>query len=67
MMDKEHDDMMEKLKDYTSQEFDNTRRIERPEEVLERRRRERQAKNVWYRRWWNTMTGGGVGRGGTSS
>ena len=64
MMDKEHDDMMEKLKDFTSREFDNTRRIERPEEVLERRRRERQARNVWYKRWWNNLVNtGGSGSG----
>ena len=57
MMDKEHDDMMDKLQEYTSQDFDNTRRIERPEEVLERRRKERLARNaVWYKRWWNNIT-----------
>lgn len=58
MMDKEHDDMMDKLNHIVNnQDFDNTKRIERPDEVLERRRREREARNVWYRRWWNGITG----------
>lgn len=56
-MDKEHDEMMEKLSHIVKQDFDNTKRIERPDEVLERRRKEREAKNVWYRRWWRGITG----------
>jgi hypothetical protein len=57
MMDKEHDEMMDKLNQMMKQDFDNTKRIERPEEVLARRRKERERKNVWYRRWWRSITG----------
>jgi len=56
-MDKEHDDMMNKLNKMMKQDFDNTRRIERPEEVLARRRKEREQQNVWYRRIWRNITG----------
>ena len=41
-MEREKDDMMEKITKKMGEEFDNTRRIERPEEILERRRRERE-------------------------
>lgn len=57
MMDKEHDEMMDKLNQMMKQDFDNTKRIERPDEVLARRRKERERKNIWYRRWWRTITG----------
>ncbi len=57
VMDKEHDDMMDKLSKVMKEDFDNTKRIERPEEVLARRRKERQSRNVWYRRWWRNITG----------
>ena len=56
-MDKEHEDMMDKLNCIMKEDFDNTKRIERPEEVLERRRMEREARNVWYKRIWNNVTG----------
>lgn len=52
IMDKEHDEMMNKLNRMVKQDFDNTKRIERPEEVLARRRKEREAQSVWYRRIW---------------
>jgi hypothetical protein len=38
-------------------DFDNTKRIERPEEVLARRRKERQQQNQWYKRWWRAVRG----------
>jgi hypothetical protein len=57
MMDKEHDEMMDNLNQMMKQDFDNTKRIERPEEVLARRRKERERKNVWYKRWWRSITG----------
>lgn len=57
MLDEEHDDMVTKLNHIVSQDFDNTKRIERPEEILERRRREREARNVWYRRYWRMVVG----------
>jgi hypothetical protein len=49
-MDEEKDDMMKKLDKKMKEPFDNTKRIERPEEILERRRMERDRRNVWYRR-----------------
>ena len=57
VMDKEHDEMMDKLNHIMKEDFDNTKRIERPDEVLERRRKERKAKNVWYKRIWRGVTG----------
>ncbi|KAI2509718.1 hypothetical protein MHU86_4700 [Fragilaria crotonensis] len=56
-MDEEHADMIEKLNKIRTTDFDNTKRIERPEEILERRKREREARNVWYRRWGRWLTG----------
>jgi hypothetical protein len=56
-MDKEHDDMMNKLNRMMKEDFDNTKRIERPDEVLARRRKEREAQKVWYRRIWRNVTG----------
>ncbi len=56
-MDKEHDEMMGKLNKIMKEDFDNTKRIERPEEVLARRRKEREVRNVWYRRLWRNITG----------
>ena len=57
MMDKEHDEMMGKLNKFMKEDFDNTKRIERPDEVLSRRRKEREARNVWYKRLWRNVTG----------
>jgi len=49
--------MMEKLnKKLKTQDFDNTKRIERPEEILERRQKEREERNKWYRRTWRWIT-----------
>merc|ERR1712071_292099 len=50
-MEKEKNEMMEKLQRDLKKDFDNTKRIERPEEVLERRRIEREKRNKWYNRW----------------
>ena len=49
--------MMEKLNKIRKEDFDNTKRIERPEEILERRRKEREQRNVWYRRWGRWIVG----------
>ena len=49
--------MVEKLNHFVNQEFDNTKRIQRPEEVLEQRRQEREKRNVWYRRFGRWITG----------
>ncbi|KAG7370668.1 hypothetical protein IV203_019238 [Nitzschia inconspicua] len=58
LMEKEHDEMMEKMSAvYLKQDFDNTKRIERPDEVLARRRKEREERNRWYRRWWRAIRG----------
>lgn len=50
--------MVDKLNYYVNRDFDNTKRIERPEEVLERRRKEREARNVWYKRWYRRFIKG---------
>mmetsp|Transcript_929 Transcript_929/g.2162 ORF Transcript_929/g.2162 Transcript_929/m.2162 type:complete len:166 (-) Transcript_929:838-1335(-) len=56
-LDAEKDNMMEKLnKKLKTEEFDNTKRIERPEEILERRKKEREDRNKWYKRTWRWIT-----------
>eukprot|EP00536_Pseudo-nitzschia_multiseries_P015259 jgi/Psemu1/311897/fgenesh1_kg.848_\ len=55
VMDKEHDEMMDKLNHMMKEDFDNTKRIERPDEVLARRRKEREDRSVWYRRLWRNI------------
>lgn len=49
-LEEEHDEMMERLTKIVAEDFDNTKRIKRPEEILEERRKERERRNVWYRR-----------------
>ena len=56
MMAKEHDDLVERM-NHVIKDFDNTKRIERPEEILARRRKEREARNAWYKRWWRSIRG----------
>jgi hypothetical protein len=46
----EHDEMLERLNKIVAKDFDNTKRIKRPQEVLEERRLERERRNRWYRR-----------------
>jgi hypothetical protein len=55
----EHDEMMDRLTKIVSDEnnFDNTKRIQRPHEILEQRRQERERRNVWYRRYYRYVTG----------
>lgn len=55
-LQKEQSEMMEKISKIRKTDFDNTRRIERPEEILERRKNEREKRNVWYRRAWRSVT-----------
>eukprot|EP01082_Thalassiosira_pseudonana_P011043 g9735.t1 g9735 contig4:461817-462544(-) len=56
-LDAEKDNMMEKLnKKLKTEQFDNTKRIERPEEILERRKKEREDRNKWYKRTWRWIT-----------
>lgn len=56
-LDAERDQMMEKLnKRIKTVDFDNTKRIERPEEILERRKKEREDRNRWYKRTWRWVT-----------
>jgi hypothetical protein len=57
-MAEEHDDMMERLGKIVETDFDNTKRIKRPHEVLEERRLEREKRNAWHRRTWRAFTGG---------
>mmetsp|Transcript_36061 Transcript_36061/g.41804 ORF Transcript_36061/g.41804 Transcript_36061/m.41804 type:complete len:153 (+) Transcript_36061:218-676(+) len=49
-METERDNMVKKMEHMAKVEFDNTKRIERPEDILERRRLERENRNVWYKR-----------------
>ena len=55
-LEKEQNNMLEKINKVRKTDFDNTRRIERPEEILERRKQERAKRNIWYRRAWRTVT-----------
>jgi hypothetical protein len=55
-LEAEHDEMMERLSKIVKQDFDNTKRIKRPEEVLEERRLERERRNKWYRRFYRWIT-----------
>mmetsp|Transcript_17821 Transcript_17821/g.38547 ORF Transcript_17821/g.38547 Transcript_17821/m.38547 type:complete len:156 (+) Transcript_17821:49-516(+) len=56
-LDAERDQMIEKLnKRIQTQDFDNTKRIERPEEILDRRKQEREDRNKWYKRTWRWVT-----------
>mmetsp|Transcript_42899 Transcript_42899/g.48734 ORF Transcript_42899/g.48734 Transcript_42899/m.48734 type:complete len:97 (-) Transcript_42899:168-458(-) len=56
-MEKEHDNMMQKLNKIRNTDFDNTKRIERPEEILERRQKDRARRNIWYRRFGRWIIG----------
>mmetsp|Transcript_11492 Transcript_11492/g.16513 ORF Transcript_11492/g.16513 Transcript_11492/m.16513 type:complete len:123 (-) Transcript_11492:189-557(-) len=49
-LEEEREDMLRKMQKAMEVDFDNTKRIERPDEILERRKKEREAKNRWYRR-----------------
>jgi hypothetical protein len=55
-LEAEHDEMMERLSKIVKQDFDNTKRIKRPEEILEERRLERERRNKWYRRLYRWIT-----------
>jgi len=49
-MEEEHEEMLERLNKIVEADFDNTKRIKRPEEILEERRKERERRNAWHRR-----------------
>ena len=53
----EHEEMMERLNKIVASDYDNTKRIKRPHEILEERRLEREQRNVWYRRIYRTIFG----------
>lgn len=55
-LEKEQEDMMEKINKIRKSDFDNTKRIERPEDILERRKRQRESYNKWYKRAWRKIT-----------
>ena len=48
--------MMTKINKIRKSDFNNTKRIERPEEILERRKMERERRNLWYKRAWRAVT-----------
>jgi hypothetical protein len=56
-LEEEHEDMMERLGKIVETDFDNTKRIKRPNEILEERRLERERRNAWHRRAWRAVTG----------
>jgi hypothetical protein len=56
-LEKEHEEMMERLAKIVQQDFDNTKRIKRPQEILEERKRERQRRNAWHRRAYRAVFG----------
>jgi hypothetical protein len=56
-LEQEHDEMMERLNKIVAQDFDNQKRIKRPHEVLEERRRERERRNAWHRRMYRAVFG----------
>lgn len=56
-MEQEQNEIMERIGFIAKQDFDNTKRIQRPHEILEERRKERERRNVWYRRAWRWMRG----------
>merc|ERR1719223_974363 len=55
-LEKEQGDMLAKINKIRKTDFNNTKRIERPEEILERRKKERERRNVWYKRAWRAVT-----------
>jgi hypothetical protein len=55
-LEAEHDEMMERLSKIVASDFDNTKRIKRPDEILEERRLERQRRNAWHRRFYRWVT-----------
>ena len=58
-LEQEHEDMMERLNKIVASDFDNTKRIKRPHEILEERRLERERRNAWHRRWYRSIFGEG--------
>lgn len=56
-LEQEHDEMMERLNKIVAQDFDNTKRIKRPHEILEERRKEREKRNAWHRRAYRAIFG----------
>ena len=57
-LEQEHDEMLERLNKIVVEDFDNTKRIKRPHEVLEERRKERERRNAWHRRAYRAIFGG---------
>jgi hypothetical protein len=55
-LEEEHEEMMERLSKIVATDYDNTKRIKRPEEVLEERRLERQKRNAWHRRFYRWIS-----------
>ena len=59
-LEKEHDDMMEIITKTVSSDnnnFDNTKRIKRPHEILQERQQERARRNAWHRRLYRWVMG----------
>lgn len=56
-LEEEHEEMIERLNKIVETDFDNTKRIKRPHEILEERRKERKSRNRWYRRLYRAVIG----------
>ena len=56
-LEQEHDEMMERLNKIVATDFDNQKRIKRPHEILEERRKERERRNAWHRRLYRNIFG----------
>jgi HAMP domain-containing protein len=57
LMEEEQQEMMQRLNKIVAQDFDNTKRIKRPHEILEERQREREMRNAWHRRLYRAVFG----------
>lgn len=55
-LEEEQAEIMERIGFIAKQDFDNTKRIKRPHEILEERRLEREKRNAWHRRAWRYIT-----------
>jgi hypothetical protein len=56
-MQEEHDEIMERIGKIVAQDFDNTKRIKRPDEILQERKQERRERNAWHRLTYRAVFG----------
>lgn len=58
-MEEEREEILERISKIVDQDFDNTKRVKRPHEILEERRLERERRNAWHRRTYRWLFGEG--------